>query len=184
MWRLESFQELKLRVSSPCQTAAYQYSAPWQERGREMDETQEGGRLKRQMKGRHTERSDNGMRRWQREGPKGEWIKEKQRERERGRGKETLNIELKTEGEQIWKKKGSNIVLHLGREKGAPRPETIHPFLLLEAKKRTGRQQCTMGVLRHLIGRWREAGWEPGSNWEALKKIICVEGQLSTMSHS
>lgn len=42
------------RVSS-CQTAAYQYSAPRQEREREMDGAQEGGRLKRQMKGRHIE---------------------------------------------------------------------------------------------------------------------------------
>ncbi len=38
-----------------------------------------------------------------------------------------------------------------GRE-GSAENETIHPFLLLEAKKRTGRQQCTMGVQRHLIG--------------------------------
>lgn len=35
---------------------------------------------------------------------------------------------------------------------GSAKTETIHSFLLLEAKKRTGRQRCTMGVLRHLIG--------------------------------
>lgn len=34
---------------------------------------------------------------------------------------------------------------------GSAKNETIHPFLLLKGKKRTGRQQCTMGVQRHLF---------------------------------
>ncbi len=50
---MEVFLALPVKVSA-CQTAAYQYSAPRQRRG-EMDEAQEGGRLKRQMKGQHIE---------------------------------------------------------------------------------------------------------------------------------
>lgn len=35
-------------------------------------------------------------------------------------------------------------------EKGAPRSETIHPFLLLEEENKAGSQKCTMGVLMYI----------------------------------
>lgn len=57
-----------------------------------------------------------------------------------------------------------------GREASA-RNETINPFFLLQAKKRTGRQQCTMGVLRHLfVDEERKA--ESQVQTIALKKTI------------
>ncbi len=79
-------------------------------------------------------------------------MNKREAKRERGRGKGTLNIELKTEGKLTdMKRERKQQCVTSGRE-GSAKNETIHPFLLLEAKKRTGRQQCTTGDLRHLIG--------------------------------
>lgn len=63
-----------------------------------------------------------------------------------------MNMELKTERKLTdMKRERKQQCVTSGRE-GSAKNETICPFLLLEAKKRTGRQQCSMGVLKHLIG--------------------------------
>lgn len=68
------------------------------------------------------------------------------------RGRESLNIELKTERKmEKYEKRKEATVCYIW-ERGERQERTIHPFLLLEAKKRTGRQPCTPGLLRHLIG--------------------------------
>lgn len=63
-----------------------------------------------------------------------------------------MNTVLKTEGKVTDIKRERKQQFFTSGVEGSAKNETIHPFLLLKRKKRTGRQQCTMGVLRHLIG--------------------------------
>lgn len=103
---------------------------------------QAGGRLKRQMKWQHIERREmwqwelvtgRGSRAWLNKGE--EWIQSPKR-----RGKWP-----------IWTEKGSNSFLHLV-SKGAPRMKQSVLSCYWRERKGHGKQWCTMGVLRHLIG--------------------------------
>ena len=69
-----------------------------------------------------------------------------------GGGKdEPQNEERKTKGKPTMKREKKQQWTTSG-EKGVPRNETIHPFLLLEEKNRAGSKNCTMGILMYIIG--------------------------------
>lgn len=135
-----------------------------------MDESQEGRRLKRQMKGRHIERREMWRREAlvQRKGPKGEWIKAR---RSTTRGRQSEYKAPNREGNwQLWKEKGSNSVLHLERRER----QEVKQFILSYYWRQWKNRKAAMhhGSSEAYNWRWREAGQEAGSNWVAPQKII------------
>lgn len=149
---------VELRVSS-CQTAAYQYSAPRQEREREreMDGAQERGRLKRQMKGRHIE----GREMWQWEalvterGTKG-WMNERDAEsrREGGWGEQCLNIELNTDR---YEKRKEATVCYIWERRERQEPNNSS-FLVIGGKEKDRKAAVHPGSSEAFNWRWGEAG--------------------------
>lgn len=63
-----------------------------------------------------------------------------------------MNIKHRTEAKLTDMKRERRQQCVTSGRGGCAENETIRPFLLLEAKKGTRRQRCTMGVPRHLAG--------------------------------